>query len=83
MVCVERVLSFSFPTSNKKCFALCDVSFTDMCVGAGVLFVDPSCLLNDDVWTKMEAANFLSSSHRIFLVECKMRTKAVRTEYRL
>jgi len=53
---------------ERLCFALCDVSFTDVCVGAGDLHVSASCLLNGkDIWKKMEgAAHFLPSSHRIF-----------------
>lgn len=46
--------------------------------------VDPSCFSNgEDIWKKVgEAAHFLSSSHRGFLVEC-MRTKAIRTDEKL
>lgn len=56
-----------------------------VCVGARGLCVDPSCFSNgEDIWKKVEeAANFLSSSRRGLLVECKIRTKAIKTEQRL
>lgn len=56
-----------------------------VCVGADDLCVDPSCFSNgEDIWKKVEeAANFLPSSHRGFLVECKTRTKLIGTEQRL
>lgn len=56
-----------------------------VCAGAGDLCVDSSCFSNaEDIWKKVEeAANFLSSSLRGLLVECKMRTKAIKTEQRL
>lgn len=40
--------------------------------------IDPRCFSNEeDIWKKVEeAANFLSRSHRGFLVECRMRTEA-------
>lgn len=72
--------------TSLKVFHFSVVLPSQLCVhvGAGDLCRAKLLFKWENMLKKVEeSADFFLSSHRGFLVECKMKTKAIRTEHRL